>query len=202
MRRCSGRPALPASPHKIDFRGVGIICVAFCIVFGYTKDKKKFQYGSKNSMSPGSTQEIISLRISWLRSRQEIALREKGYCKGICGTGIERRTALHAQKGNMGYKDLVFDEGSIFLVTGGAGFIGSNLCEAILNMGYTVRCLDNLSTGKYENIEPFTHLDKFTFIKGDIRDLDTCLEATKGVDYVLNQAAWGSVPRSIEMPLL
>ena len=102
----------------------------------------------------------------------------------------------------MGYKDLVFDEGSIFLVTGGAGFIGSNLCEAILNMGYTVRCLDNLSTGKYENIEPFTHLDKFTFIKGDIRDLDTCLEATKGVDYVLNQAAWGSVPRSIEMPLL
>ena len=71
-----------------------------------------------------------------------------------------------------------------------------------LDMGYTVRCLDNLSTGKYENIEPFTHLDKFTFIKGDIRDLDTCLEATKGVDYVLNQAAWGSVPRSIEMPLL
>ena len=189
-------------PHKIDFHGVGIVCVAFCIVFGYTKDKKKCQYGSKNSMSPGSTQEIISLRISWLRSRQEIALREKGYCKGICGTGIERRTALQAKKGNMGYRDLVFDEGSIFLVTGGAGFIGSNLCEAILNMGYTVRCLDNLSTGKYENIEPFTHLDKFTFIKGDIRDLDTCLEATKGVDYVLNQAAWGSVPRSIEMPLL
>lgn len=102
----------------------------------------------------------------------------------------------------MGYKELKFNENSIFLVTGGAGFIGSNLCEAILNMGYTVRCLDNLSTGKYENIEPLISNPKFTFIKGDIRELDTCLEATKGVDYVLNQAAWGSVPRSIEMPLL
>ena len=102
----------------------------------------------------------------------------------------------------MGYKELKFEEGSIFLVTGGAGFIGSNLCEALLDMGYTVRCLDNLSTGKYENIEPFTASDRFTFIKGDIRELDTCLEATKGVDYVMNQAAWGSVPRSIEMPLL
>ena len=101
----------------------------------------------------------------------------------------------------MGYQKLVFDKESVFLVTGGAGFIGSNLCEAILNMGYTVRCLDNLSTGKYENIEPFTQNPRFTFIKGDIRNLDTCMEATKGVDYVLNQAAWGSVPRSIEMPL-
>lgn len=103
---------------------------------------------------------------------------------------------------NMGYKELKFDKDSVFLVTGGAGFIGSNICEALLEMGYTVRCLDNLSTGKYENIEPFTKLDKFTFIEGDIRNLDTCMEATKGVDYVLNQAAWGSVPRSIEMPLL
>ena len=102
----------------------------------------------------------------------------------------------------MGYQDLVFDKESVFLVTGGAGFIGSNLCEAVLNMGYKVRCLDNLSTGKYENIEPFTQNPRFTFIKGDIRDLDTCMDATKGVDYVLNQAAWGSVPRSIEMPLL
>lgn len=102
----------------------------------------------------------------------------------------------------MGYKDLKFDENSIFLVTGGAGFIGSNLCEAILDMGYKVRCLDNLSTGKYENIEPLTANPDFTFIKGDIRELDTCLEAAKGVSYVLNQAAWGSVPRSIEMPLL
>lgn len=102
----------------------------------------------------------------------------------------------------MGYRDIQFDKESIFLVTGGAGFIGSNICEALIDMGYTVRCLDNLSTGKYENIEPLTKHEKFTFIKGDIRDLDTCMEATKGVTYVLNQAAWGSVPRSIEMPLL
>ena len=102
----------------------------------------------------------------------------------------------------MGYRDIQFDKESIFLVTGGAGFIGSNICEALIDMGYTVRCLDNLSTGKYENIEPLTKHEKFTFIKGDVRDLDTCMEATKGVTYVLNQAAWGSVPRSIEMPLL
>ena len=102
----------------------------------------------------------------------------------------------------MGYKDLRFEKGSVFLVTGGAGFIGSNLCEALLSMGYTVRCLDNLSTGKYENIEPFLENPEFTFIRGDVRELDTCMEATKGVDYVMNQAAWGSVPRSIEMPLL
>lgn len=102
----------------------------------------------------------------------------------------------------MGYKDCKFEDGSVFLVTGGAGFIGSNICEALLNMGYTVRCLDNLSTGKYSNIEPFLTNDRFTFIEGDIRDLDTCLKATEGVKYVMNQAAWGSVPRSIEMPLL
>lgn len=102
----------------------------------------------------------------------------------------------------MGYRNLTFESESVFLVTGGAGFIGSNICEALVDMGYTVRCLDNLSTGKYENIEPLTGNNRFTFIKGDIRELDTCMEATKGVDYVLNQAAWGSVPRSIEMPLL
>lgn len=102
----------------------------------------------------------------------------------------------------MGYRDITFEADSVFLVTGGAGFIGSNLCEAILSMGYAVRCLDNLSTGKYENIEPFLENPRFTFIKGDIRELETCMEAAKGVDYVLNQAAWGSVPRSIEMPLL
>lgn len=102
----------------------------------------------------------------------------------------------------MGYKELSFDKDSVFLVGGGAGFIGSNLCEAILDMGYTVRCLDNLSTGKYENIEPFMKNGRFTFIKGDIRELEMCMEAAKDVDYVLNQAAWGSVPRSIEMPLL
>ncbi|MCH5258170.1 MAG: SDR family oxidoreductase [Lachnospiraceae bacterium] len=101
----------------------------------------------------------------------------------------------------MGYRDITFDKDNIFLVTGGAGFIGSNICEALIDMGYTVRCLDNLSTGKYENIEPLTKSERFAFIKGDIRDLDTCMEATKDAHYVLNQAAWGSVPRSIEMPL-
>ena len=102
----------------------------------------------------------------------------------------------------MGYKNLKFDGDSVFLVTGGAGFIGSNLCEALIEMGYTVRCLDDLSTGKYENVEHLEKSGRFTFIKGDIRDLDTCLSACDGVDYVMNQAAWGSVPRSIEMPLL
>lgn len=102
----------------------------------------------------------------------------------------------------MSYKELVFPKDSVFLVTGGAGFIGSNLCEAITDMGYTVRCLDNLSTGKQANVDLLSDRPNYTFIKGDIRDLDTCMEACKGVDYVLNQAAWGSVPRSIEMPLL
>jgi len=101
----------------------------------------------------------------------------------------------------MGYKHLEFPKDSVFLVTGGAGFIGSNLCEAITDMGYQVRCLDNLSTGKRENVDLLIDRENYTFIEGDIRDLDTCMEACKGVDYVLNQAAWGSVPRSIEMPL-
>ena len=101
----------------------------------------------------------------------------------------------------MGYKHIKFQDNSTFLITGAAGFIGSNLCEAVLNLGYRVRALDDLSTGHYENIEPFLENPKFTFIKGDIKDLDTCLRAADGVDYVLNQAAWGSVPRSIEMPL-
>lgn len=102
----------------------------------------------------------------------------------------------------MGYSHLKFDEDSVFLVTGGAGFIGSNLCEAILKMGYRVRCLDDLSTGKQKNVDMFMDDPNYSFIKGDIRDLDTCMEACKDVDYVLNQAAWGSVPRSIEYPLL
>lgn len=101
----------------------------------------------------------------------------------------------------MSYSELVFNENSTFLVTGGAGFIGSNLCEAILNLGYKVRCLDDLSTGKQSNIDMFLDNPNYTFIKGDIKDLNTCMEACEGVDYVLNQAAWGSVPRSIEMPL-
>lgn len=101
----------------------------------------------------------------------------------------------------MGYSNLKFSENSTFLVTGGAGFIGSNLCEAILKMGYKVRCLDDLSTGKQTNVDIFLDNPNYTFIKGDIKDLDTCMAACEGVDYVLNQAAWGSVPRSIEMPL-
>ena len=101
----------------------------------------------------------------------------------------------------MGYKNVKFPKGSTFLVTGGAGFIGSNLCEAILNLGYKVRCLDDLSTGKQENVDLFLNNPNYTFIKGDIKDLNTCMEACESVDYVLNQAAWGSVPRSIEMPL-
>ena len=101
----------------------------------------------------------------------------------------------------MGYSDIVFDKESVFLVTGGAGFIGSNLCEAILELGYQVIALDNLSTGKRENIDVFLKNPNFKFIEGDIRNFEICLVATKNINYVLHQAAWGSVPRSIEMPL-
>lgn len=101
----------------------------------------------------------------------------------------------------MGYKNIQFPNGAIFLVTGGAGFIGSNLCEAILRLGYKVRCLDDLSTGKQENVDLFLDNPNYTFIKGDVKELKTCMAACKGVDYILHQAAWGSVPRSIEMPL-
>lgn len=101
----------------------------------------------------------------------------------------------------MGYENIKFPEGSKFLVTGSAGFIGSNLVEAILNLGYKVRGLDNFSTGKKENVDEFLDNPNYEFIEGDILDFDTCLKACEGIDYVLNQAAWGSVPRSIEMPL-
>jgi len=102
----------------------------------------------------------------------------------------------------MGYRHLKFPEGTKFLVTGAAGFIGSNLVEAILSLGYKVRGLDDFSTGKKENINMFLDNPNFEFIEGDIRDINICMEACKGINYVLHQAAWGSVPRSIEMPLL
>lgn len=102
----------------------------------------------------------------------------------------------------MGYNNIAFEKNEVFLVTGGAGFIGSNLCEVLLDKGYQVRCLDNLSNGKQINVDLFINNSNYTFIKGDIRDLETCIKACEGVDYVLHQAAWGSVPRSIEMPLL
>ena len=101
----------------------------------------------------------------------------------------------------MGYKDLKFPKNSTFLVTGSAGFIGSNLVEAILDLGYKVRGLDNFSTGKKENVEEFLDNINYEFVEGDICDFETCLKACEGIDYILNQAAWGSVPRSIEMPL-
>jgi len=103
---------------------------------------------------------------------------------------------------SLGYEHLTFDKNTVFLVTGGAGFIGSNLCEALLKMDCNVRCLDNLSTGKRQNIAAFETDSSFTFIEGDIRSPETCLAACEGTDYVLHQAAWGSVPRSIEMPQL
>lgn len=102
----------------------------------------------------------------------------------------------------MHYKNLPFKKSDIVLVTGGAGFIGSNLCEALLEIGVQVRCLDDLSTGTVENIQLFEGYANYTFIQGDIRSFETCVDACKGVKYVLHQAAWGSVPRSIEMPLV
>ena len=91
---------------------------------------------------------------------------------------------------------------SKILVTGGAGFIGSNLCESILADGHEVTCLDNFSTGFRANIEPFFLLypDRFRLIEGDIRDIDTCRAAVYGQEYVLHEAALGSVPRSIKDP--
>ena len=97
---------------------------------------------------------------------------------------------------------ITFPSTTSFLVTGGAGFIGSNLCEALLGLGLKTRCLDNLSTGFQKNVDPFLNDPNYSFIKGDIRDLDTCLKACDGITYVMHEAAWGSVPRSIQMPLL
>jgi len=90
---------------------------------------------------------------------------------------------------------------SKILITGGAGFIGSNLCEHFLAKGHEVVCLDNFATGHEHNIKPFYENPNFTFIQGDIRDLETCKKATEDVDFVLHQAALGSVPRSINDPI-
>ena len=87
------------------------------------------------------------------------------------------------------------------LVTGGAGFIGSNLTEALLKLNNEVICLDNFATGKKENITPFTTNPNYTLIEGDIRNLSDCQLAVKDVDYVLHEAALGSVPRSIKDPI-
>jgi len=87
------------------------------------------------------------------------------------------------------------------LVTGGAGFIGSNLCEVLLEKGNKVICLDNFSTGKRKNIEVFLSNPNFTLIEGDIRKLDDCHKACIDVEFVLHQAALGSVPRSITDPI-
>lgn len=87
------------------------------------------------------------------------------------------------------------------LVTGGAGFIGSNLCAHLIENKAIVRCLDNFATGHRKNIQPLMDHENFTLIEGDIRDLDTCQEACKNADFVLHEAALGSVPRSINDPI-
>jgi nucleoside-diphosphate-sugar epimerase len=88
------------------------------------------------------------------------------------------------------------------LVTGGAGFIGSNLCEALLGEGYEVRCLDNFATGKIENLLPLLqqYPERFRLIVGDIRNPEDCRRAVEGMEYVLHEAALGSVPRSVNDP--
>ncbi|MDY3541132.1 SDR family oxidoreductase [Riemerella anatipestifer] len=87
------------------------------------------------------------------------------------------------------------------LITGGAGFIGSNLTEHFLSKNYQVRVLDNFSTGHKHNIKDFLENENFELLEGDIRDLEVCRKACEGVDYILHQAALGSVPRSIENPI-
>jgi UDP-N-acetylglucosamine 4-epimerase len=87
------------------------------------------------------------------------------------------------------------------LVTGGAGFIGSNLVESFLHSGNSVVCLDNFSTGKRENLKAFANNSKFKLIEGDIRNYDDCLKAVENIDIVFHEAALGSVPRSIKDPM-
>lgn len=87
------------------------------------------------------------------------------------------------------------------LITGGAGFIGSNLSEHFLGLGHKVICLDNFSTGHRHNLKDFIENPNYKLIEGDIRNLEDCTKAVQGVDYVLHQAALGSVPRSINDPI-
>lgn len=98
----------------------------------------------------------------------------------------------------MSYSKLI---NSRILITGGAGFIGSNLVDYFLEKGNNIICLDNFSTGKPENIAHLKDNEKFTLIEGDIRNVETCKKACQGVDYILHQAALGSVPRSINDPI-
>ncbi|REG98234.1 SDR family oxidoreductase [Flavobacterium aquicola] len=93
------------------------------------------------------------------------------------------------------------DKSRTILITGGAGFIGSNLCEYFLSKSYKVVCLDNFATGYRYNLSDFINNEKFSLIEGDIRKIETCHQAVQGVDYVLHQAALGSVPRSINDPV-
>lgn len=101
----------------------------------------------------------------------------------------------------MNISHLNLDSSYRILVTGGAGFIGANLCEALLKNGNSVICLDNFATGKKENIIALQSNSSFTLVEGDIRNLDDCAKACKNVDFVLHQAALGSVPRSINDPI-
>ncbi|WP_445715193.1 SDR family oxidoreductase [Flavobacterium sp.] len=87
------------------------------------------------------------------------------------------------------------------LITGGAGFIGTNLCEYFLSKGHQIVCLDNFATGHRHNIAPFLENPDFKLIEGDIRNLEDCTSAVQGMDYVLHQAALGSVPRSLKDPI-
>lgn len=92
-------------------------------------------------------------------------------------------------------------EKSSILITGGAGFIGSNLCDYFLSKGHLVVCLDNFATGHRHNLKDFIDHPNFRLIEGDIRNLSDCQQAVQGVDYVLHEAALGSVPRSINDPI-
>lgn len=102
----------------------------------------------------------------------------------------------------MGCEKISFPDRPCFLVTGAAGFIGSNLVEALLKLGHKVRGIDNFSTGRKENVREFIDNPRYQFVEGDIRDYDVCERGCRGIDYVLHQAALGSVPRSMTNPLI